>query len=229
VRSKPIVAIDGPAGSGKSTVAKELARQTGFLYLDTGAMYRAVTLKLLRSCVDHSDEHKISEVAISSSIRLDSSGERIFLDNEDVTRQIRSPEVDREISDYVKVPGFRRSIVKQQRAYGVDGGIVVEGRDIGTVVFPDAEIKIYLDASPQVRAERRWRELRDRGIELDLNEIKRDIIERDRKDSTRRDSPLRASEDAILIDTSDMTIEQVVHKIMTLLGDLELHQGAKTW
>jgi cytidylate kinase len=216
MRSRPVIAIDGPAGAGKSTVAKELARRLGFLYLDTGAMYRAVTLKALNAGLKPEDEGKLAELASKTRIEFDPTGSRIFLDGEDVTDLIRSPRVDRVISDYVKISSLRRVMVQRQRELGRDGGLVVEGRDIGTVVFPDAELKIYLDASPEVRAQRRWGELRAKGIEADFEEIKRDIIARDLKDSTREDSPLKPAPDAIRIDTSDMTIEQVVQKITAI-------------
>jgi len=214
MRPRPVIAIDGPAGAGKSTVAKKLAERLGLLYLDTGAMYRALTLKAIELGVKPEEEEKLIKLASQTRIEFDPTGRRIFMDGKEVTDRIRSPEVDKVISDYVKIPGLRRVMVQKQRELGKEGGVVAEGRDIGTVVFPDADLKIYLDASPQVRALRRWRELKAKGIEISLDEIERDIIARDLKDSTRKVAPLKPAPDAIRLDTSDMSVDQVVEEIM---------------
>lgn len=219
MRSRPIITIDGPAGAGKSTVAKEIAERLGLLYLDTGAMYRAVTLKALRLGLTPQDEEEIARMAQETDISFGENGRRVFLDGEDVTEKIRTPEIDKVISDYVKIPSLRRVMVERQREMGRKGGVVAEGRDMGTVVFPEADLKIYLDASPSVRAKRRWRELRERGIEADLEEIERDMMERDLKDATRREGPLKPALDAVIIDTSDMTVEQVVQRILDLIKE----------
>ncbi|MCD6506236.1 (d)CMP kinase [Candidatus Poribacteria bacterium] len=214
MRPRPVIAIDGPAGAGKSTVAKKLAERLGLLYLDTGAMYRALTLKAIELGVKPEEEEKLIKLASQTRIEFDPTGRRIFMDGREVTDRIRSPEVDKVISDYVKIPGLRRVMVQKQRELGKEGGVVAEGRDIGTVVFPDADLKIYLDASPRVRAIRRWRELKAKGIEISLDEIERDIIARDLKDSTRKVAPLKPAPDAIRLDTSDMSVDQVVEEIM---------------
>jgi len=195
-------------------VAKKLAERLGLLYLDTGAMYRALTLKAIELGVKPEEEEKLIKLASQTRIEFDPTGRRIFMDGREVTDRIRSPEVDKVISDYVKIPGLRRVMVQKQRELGKEGGVVAEGRDIGTVVFPDADLKIYLDASPRVRAIRRWRELKAKGIEISLDEIERDIIARDLKDSTRKVAPLKPAPDAIRLDTSDMSVDQVVEEIM---------------
>jgi len=217
MRSRPVIAIDGPAGAGKSTVAKELAKKLRLLYLDTGAMYRALTLKAIELGVKPEEEEKLARLASETRIEFDPTGGRIFMDGEEVTDRIRSPEVDKVISDYVKIPELRRVMVQKQRELGKEGGVVAEGRDIGTVVFPEADLKIYLDASPRVRALRRWRELKAKGVEIDLEEIERDIIARDLKDSTRKVAPLKPAPDAIRLDTSDMSVDQVVERIKELM------------
>lgn len=195
-------------------MAKKLAERLGLLYLDTGAMYRALTLKAIELGVKPEEEEKLIKLASQTRIEFDPTGRRIFMDGREVTDRIRSPEVDKVISDYVKIPGLRRVMVQKQRELGKEGGVVAEGRDIGTVVFPDADLKIYLDASPRVRAIRRWRELKAKGIEISLDEIERDIIARDLKDSTRKVAPLKPAPDAIRLDTSDMSVDQVVEEIM---------------
>lgn len=211
-----IIAIDGPAGSGKSTVAKKVAAALGFLYIDTGAIYRALTLKAIRSKTDMKDEGALIELAGKTDIRL--AGERggrpkVFLDGEDVTDKIRTPELTNSVRHVACIGGVRARMVELQRSLGRANGGVLEGRDIGTVVFPDADRKFYLDASDDVRVERRYKEMRQAGMKVTLEGVKRDVLARDRSDMTRKFGPLRKAKDAVLIDTTGLTIDEVVVKI----------------
>ncbi len=212
-----IIAIDGPAGAGKSTVARLLAQKLGFLYIDTGAMYRAVTLKALEYGVDFADHKTIAEIAGKANITLKSSGVNssieVILDGRDVSREIRHPRVTERVSEVAKIPAVRTVMLGLQRQLGRQQDSVIEGRDIGTVVFPDAERKFYLDASPQERTRRRHKEMVEKGQEVSLEDIADNIRTRDKIDSTRECAPLRRAEDAIYIDTTDMTIEQVVEAL----------------
>ena len=207
-----MIAIDGPAASGKSTTAKLVAERLGYLHVDTGAMYRAFTLKMLRSGISPDDRETIARLLESTRVTLrHNEGEmRILLDGEDVTEQIRSVEVTRAVSAISSLREVRRAMVREQRAMGKNGGIVLEGRDIGTVVFPDADCKFFIIAGIDARAQRRLKELRERGLDADLDALKVEIAERDRLDSTRSESPLRKADGAVEIDTSDMTIEEQV-------------------
>jgi len=207
-----VIAIDGPAASGKSTTAKLVAERLGYLHVDTGAMYRAFTLKMLRSGISPDDRETIARLLESTRVTLrHNEGEmRILLDGEDVTEQIRSVEVTRAVSAISSLREVRRAMVREQRAMGKNGGIVLEGRDIGTVVFPDADCKFFIIAGIDARAQRRLKELRERGLDADLDALKVEIAERDRLDSTRSESPLRKADGAVEIDTSDMTIEEQV-------------------
>ncbi len=207
-REKQIVAIDGPAGSGKSTVARMAAEKLGFLYLDTGAMYRAATWKAMRSGADFEDAGALAASAAGTDIRFEDG--RVFVDGEDVTEEIRTPEVTGNVYRLADVQGVRDAMVLLQRKLGAEGGIVAEGRDIGTIVFPGAEIKIYLDASVSERALRRWRELEKKGLDVPLREVERDIRERDSRDRNRKIAPLKVAEGAVVLDTTDMTVEEVV-------------------
>ena len=213
---KLVIAIDGPAASGKSTTSRMLANRLGYLYIDTGAMYRAITLKMLEAKIDLEDEEKIAQLAEQTKIRLDrSNGQlRVFLDERDRTETIRRPEVTRTVSKISAIKSVREVLVREQRSMGAEGGIVIEGRDIGTVVFPDADLKIFMVADVNERARRRQKELHQQGADVPVDQLKNDILERDRKDSERHISPLRKADTAITIDTSDLTVEEQVEVII---------------
>ena len=214
-----IVAIDGPAGAGKSTVAKILAKRLGFLYIDTGAMYRALTLKALDNNIDISNEYKINELALKTNIDLRSNPDgslSIILDGKDVSLEIRQPRITQVVSDVSKIKGVRQVLVKMQRELGQKGNCVLEGRDIGTVVFPHAEKKFFIDATADVRVNRRFKELKGLNQDIAENDVAKDLSNRDKIDSTREVSPLRKAEDAIYIDTTKLSIEEVVSKMLEL-------------
>lgn len=212
------IAIDGPAGAGKSTVARLLAQQLGFLYVDTGAMYRAIALKALRTGIPLSEPDQISALARGARIHFQMGGgsgeQRILLDNEDVTDAIRTPAVTALSSPVSAIPGVRAALVAQQQALGAQGGVVMEGRDIGTVVFPNAEVKVFLTASPEERAQRRHRDIVARGNATSLEEVRRDQDERDLRDATRAVAPLIPARDALLIDSDGLSPEEVVDSIL---------------
>ncbi len=211
-----VIAIDGPAGAGKSTVARIVARELGLTFLDTGAMYRAITLKALREKLPLEDVAAIGELAGRTRIELKGTpdGLQVFMDGDDVSLDIRQPEISRHVSDVAKIPTVRRTLVALQQAQGIHGGVVAEGRDIGTVVFPDAPIKIYLVASVTERARRREADLVKMGHPVDRAELEAEIARRDTIDSTRPDSPLRPAEDAIHLDSDGLSIEQVAEAIL---------------
>jgi cytidylate kinase len=223
-----VIAIDGPAASGKSTTARLVAQRLGYLHVDTGAMYRAVTLKVLRQGISPSDVERISRLVESTRVEL--KGERgtlrVVLDGEDVTDPIRSPEVTRAVSAVSSLGAVRRAMVREQRTLGRNGGIVLEGRDIGTVVFPDADCKFFLIAGILARATRRMEEFQEKGVTGDLAELEAEIAERDRKDSTREESPLRKADDAIEIDTSDLTIEAQVERVLGIVQERLKRKGS---
>ena len=211
---KITIAIDGPAASGKSTVAKEVAKALNYIYIDSGAMYRALTLKALRSNIDVKDEASLVEMTKVSKITLD--GIHIYLDDEDVSEAIRSIDVTNNVSAVSSYEGVREEMVNLQKEYGKKGGIVMDGRDIGTTVFPNAELKIFQIARVEERANRRYKENMRKGIACDLNTLKEEIKVRDFKDSTRSVSPLRKASDAIELDTSNLEPKEVVDKIIEL-------------
>ena len=211
---KITIAIDGPAASGKSTVAKEVAKALNYIYIDSGAMYRALTLKALRSNIDVKDEASLVEMTKVSKITLD--GIHIYLDDEDVSEAIRSIDVTNNVSAVSSYEGVREEMVNLQKEYGKKGGIVMDGRDIGTTVFQNAELKIFKIASVEERANRRYKENMRKGIACDLNTLKEEIKVRDFKDSTRSVSPLRKASDAIELDTSNLEPKEVVDKIIEL-------------
>lgn len=209
-----VVAIDGPAGAGKSTVGRALAARLGLAYLDTGAMYRAMTFAVQQRGIPEGDLAEVAEVAPGVVIELDPESGRVLVDGVDATREIRSREVTSAVSQIAANPAVRTELVDQQRAWvATRGGAVVEGRDIGSVVFPDAPLKLYVTASARVRAERRVAE-----IGGDVGEVEASIIERDRKDSTRATSPLTELDDAVTIDTTGMPVDAVVDRIVDLLA-----------
>jgi len=210
-----VVAIDGPAGAGKSTVARQVSKDLGYIYIDTGAMYRALTVKALRQGIILYDEAALSRLAKETEIRLtyQDHTQVIFMDGEDVSVAIRTPQVSQNVSLVARVPGVRTEMVELQRRLAQNGGVVMDGRDIGTFVLPEAECKIFLTASARERALRRARDLEASGYEVDIDELEKEIATRDRIDSTREMAPLQQASDAILIDTSDMSFNEVVDKI----------------
>ena len=216
-----IIAIDGPAGAGKSTVARKVAEQLGYLYLDTGAMYRVIALESLQQAVPLTDEaltdEALTALAKRTHIRFDldgPDGNRVLSNGVDVTDAIRSPEVTRLVSQVAAVPGVRAEMVAQQQQIGRQKAVVLDGRDIGTVVFPDAEVKIFLTASVEERARRRWLELAQKGQTASQAEIAAAIAARDLADSTRETAPLRQAEDAYLLDTSSLTPTEAISAII---------------
>lgn len=211
---KITIAIDGPAASGKSTVAKEVAKALNYIYIDSGAMYRALTLKALNNKIDVRDEESLVKMTKETAILL--KDQKIYLDNEDVTSKIRSRAVTNNVSAVCSYAGVREEMVNLQKEYGELGGIVMDGRDIGTTVFPNAELKIFQIASVEERANRRYIEDSKKGIEHDLETLKKEIELRDYKDSTRAVSPLKKADDAIELDTSNLEINEVVEQIVKL-------------
>lgn len=227
-----IVAIDGPSGSGKSSVARAVAARCGLTYLDTGAMYRSVALACLKGGVDPDDAEAVAEVA--GRVRIEfaplGDGQRVIVDGEDATSAIRTPEVERAVSPVSANPSVRETMVALQRAAGERGGVVAEGRDIGTVVFPSAEVKVFLSASPEARARRRAIQRgggdlatgRDVPVDAEAERaVLEDLVRRDEYDSTRETSPLRPADDAVRIDSSDLTFEEVVDKVVRLVEAAE--------
>ncbi len=214
-----VIAIDGPAGSGKSTVSKALAKKLGLLYIDTGAMYRALTLKAMRENANMEDEVFLTKLARSTKIDLKEGkkGLIVFLDGEDVTGLIRRPELTNNVKYIARVPGVRREMVKLQRSIGEREGAVLEGRDIGTVVFPDADYKFYLDADAEERANRRHKELAESGEKISLEDIKKGVLIRDKSDMNRSVGALKKAEDAIFINTTKLSIEGVVEKLLSYI------------
>jgi len=214
------IAIDGPAASGKSTTAKNIAQKLNYLYIDTGAMYRALTLAIIRVKIDASDEVGIIKLALNSNIELKQSDSelRTFLNGKDVSHEIRLPEINQIISKISAYPEIRKIMVQKQQTLAQHGGIVMDGRDIGTVVLPDAEVKIYMEAKLSERAKRRFDELQKKGIKSDLTEIEKEIANRDQTDSNRTASPLKPAIDSIIIDTSNLTIEEQTNKCMKLIN-----------
>ncbi len=210
-----IIAIDGPSGAGKGTVARAIAAELGYRHVDSGAMYRAVGWKALRDGVALTDEEAIAAIARTS--RIEVSATMVTIDEVDVTRAIRTPEIDRAAAAVARLPLVRTVLVEQQRAMAADGGIVMEGRDIGTVVFPSADVKIYLDASTEERARRRAQDPAHSGGPAEIAQVATLLSERDRSDATRAASPLYAAPDAVVIDTTGAPIDAVVERVMGII------------
>jgi len=229
------IAIDGPAGSGKSSVARRVAAMLGYLYLDSGAMYRAVALKALDQQIPLDDEPRLKSLARESHIELsqpsaeqESAGlkNRVFLDGEEVTYEIRTAQVAQAASRLATIASVREVLVAEQQRCGAGGGVVMEGRDIGTVVFPHAELKIFLEASPEVRAWRRWKEHEEKGDSVSLDEVLEEVRERDKRDRERKVSPLVRADDAVLVDNTAMGIEETVRVIVMLARERERELAA---
>lgn len=212
------IAIDGPAGAGKSTLARRLAERLGFLYIDTGAMYRAVALSARRLGIAWDDAPRLEMLARESRIELLSGG-RVLLNGEDISEAIREPEISEGASRVSAVAGVRRALVEKQQQMGREASVVMEGRDIGTVVFPGAEVKIYLDAKPEERTRRRLKDLAARGVRAEFAQVLGEIQRRDQRDSTRADSPLRQAPDAIYVDSTSMTEDEVEQALLKIVRD----------
>ena len=218
-RRKLTIAIDGPSGAGKSTVGKSLAKRLGYIYVDTGAMYRAVALKVKEKSVELEDEMALYSLASSLRIAFVTEEEEthVLCDEKDVTEAIRSPEISRLASDISKRKGVRQALVQKQREMGREGGVVLEGRDIGTVVFPHAEVKFYLDAETEERGRRRFKELIGKGIQVNFNETLEEVVERDHNDMERDLSPLRRAEDALFIDSTSRSVDEIVEQMFSIV------------
>src|SRR5882672_1342308 len=234
---KLTIAIDGPAGSGKSSVARLVARTLGYLYLDSGAMYRALALKALHRGVPVDDETQLAKLANETHIELRSPTpeqekagikNRVFLDGREVTEEIRTPEVAQAASRLATIAPVRAVLVAEQQRAGAGGGVVMEGRDIGTVVFPNAELKIFLEATPEARAERRWKEHIEKGEDVELKQVIDEVHERDRRDTERKVSPLLRAADAVLVDNTAMDVEETARLIVLLAREREAKLGKDT-
>ena len=212
------IAIDGPAGAGKSSIAKLVAKKRGIVYVDTGAMFRTFGLACIRNDVDLDDEDQVAECTskVDIGIEYQDGVQHIFLDGEDVSEEIRKEEVGKAASAVARYTAVRERLLDIQRDLAKKQSVIMDGRDIGTVVLPDAEVKIFLTASVDVRAMRRYKELTEKGVSCDLEEIKKDIADRDEQDRNRPIAPLKKADDAVLVDTSDMSIDQVVDRIMEI-------------
>ncbi len=215
------VAIDGPAGAGKSTIARKIAKKLGYIYVDTGAMYRAMALACIRNGVNKEDEQAVIKVCsdISVTITYEGDSQIVMLNGENVNNYIRTEEVGNTASAISVYKDVRLKLLELQRNLAKENNVIMDGRDIGTYVLPDAFVKIYLTASSRTRAQRRYLELKERGVEANIDEIEKDIIDRDYRDMHREIAPLSQAEDAILVDTSDMGIDEVVEHIINIIED----------
>lgn len=215
------IAIDGPAGAGKSTIAKRLAKKLGFIYVDTGAMYRAMAYYFLQHNIDAKDENAIAAACpdVDVTITYENGEQQVLLNGENVNGVIRNEEVGNMASSTSVYPVVRKKLVELQRQLAKSADVIMDGRDIGTCVLPDAQVKIYLTASSVTRAKRRYDELTEKGVSCDLAEIEKDIIDRDYRDMHRETSPLRQAEDAVLVDSSEMNIDEVVDAIYQVYSE----------
>ena len=214
------IAIDGPAGAGKSTVAKAVARKMKFNYLDTGAMYRAAAYAMIERGIEPSDREKVLSAlpGLSMKIVYEGGSQKVLIDGRDVTPYIRTPQISKEASDIAVIPELRLKLVDLQREVANEYDVVMDGRDIGTYVLPDADFKFFITASPRERAKRRYLELKETVPDADIDQIERDIIARDKTDSTREFAPLRQAEDAVLVDTTDLNREQVIELVSGMIS-----------
>ncbi|GAB6098463.1 (d)CMP kinase [Halanaerocella petrolearia] len=210
------IAIDGPAGAGKSTVAKSVADKLGYIYIDTGAMYRAITFKALQIGIDLESKDDLVELAKKTEVTFTKKGEQeqVLLDKDDVTKEIRTNQVSSHVSLVAQVEGVRNELVKAQRRLATRCGVVMDGRDIGTVVLPDADVKIFLTASVEERTRRRYQQLEEQGEKVDFDHLKEEIIKRDKLDRNREVGPLKKAKDAIEVDTTDLVVDEVIDKII---------------
>ncbi len=217
---KPVITIDGPAGAGKSTISRLLAKKMNLVYLDTGAMYRAVALQAKRMNIPFTDGRALYEMCEDINLHFTGDGENsaICIDDEDVSKEIRMPEMDMLSSSVSAVTEVRKAMTDLQRKIGENGGMVAEGRDMGTVVFPDADFKFFITASPEIRAQRRYIERIERNEKVNREDVEADIRKRDEQDQSRKLAPLKPAEDAVMIDTSEMGIDQVLEKIFDSIG-----------
>ena len=220
---KLIVAIDGPSGAGKSTLSKALAKKTGYLNIDTGAMYRSVALLAQRRQIDAADQRGLQQLCSELRIRFvrEASSERVFANGEDVSQAIRTPEVSLLTAKVAACPAVREALVRMQRELGADGGVVLEGRDIGTVVFPQAQVKFFLSATAEERGRRRFDELRAKGIEVDLQQTIDEVEARDAADCAREHAPLKRAADAIDIDSTRLSIDEVLDQMLQVIAERE--------
>lgn len=216
-----IIAVDGPAGSGKGTITKRIEKELGFLNLDTGATYRCVALEVLKKGLNLDEEDKIIEIANSINIKINNTGDKdiILLNDEDVSKEIRTKEVTAIVSQVSSIIPVREKMVEVQRKLAIGKDVIVEGRDIGTVVFPNADIKIYLDASEEVRAKRRYNENLQNGIDMTYEEVLENVRMRDYNDMNKKMGALKKSDDAIIIDSTDFTVDEVVEKIKRIINE----------
>lgn len=215
-----VIAIDGPSGVGKSTLGKALARRLGYLYIDSGAVYRAVGLKALESGVALEDRPLVARLARESEIKLEGDPDnlKVLLDGRDVTREIRAPQASRASSVVATIPEVRQAVVEKLREMARSRSVVMDGRDVGTKIFPHAQTKIFLEASDEVRAQRRWKEERERGRDISIEEMRDELEERDRRDRERAATPLVRAQDAILIDTSGIGLESLIERVLEIVN-----------
>jgi CMP/dCMP kinase len=213
------IAIDGPSGAGKSTVARSLAKRLDYIYIDTGAMYRSVALRVKEKNISPEDELALNQLASSLHITFFTKGEqtRVFCEGKDITEAIRTPEISRLASSISRKKGVREALVQMQREMGKEGGVVLEGRDIGTIVFPDADVKFYLDAESNERVRRRYHEMVEKGVTVDYKETQEELVQRDHHDMHRIHSPLKKADDALLIDSTHRSVEEVVEEMVRII------------